>query len=211
VEHAAKRATSAEVFSLTAQSHVVSLLVQACAGCGVLHTQGCKYQLVSCLQCARSAVCLKRWVLVQAKQPNLCHVLRLLVQICIRSGGCSFRRSIPTHAMSWSYRAPSNVPQPFRETLPNPTNSDMSCIVGFTSAPSRAPHPFRDTLLDLSKLIHVEFCWIFHHPGNHERPEHQRFLHCHGQPSFVLGSCEAGLWLLHLTFPSHSVTHSMLH
>ncbi len=40
-------------------------------------------QLVPCLQCARSAVCLKRWVLVQAKQPNLCHVLRLLVQICI--------------------------------------------------------------------------------------------------------------------------------
>ncbi len=32
-------------------------------------TQGCKYQLVPCLQCARSAVCLKRWILVQAKQP----------------------------------------------------------------------------------------------------------------------------------------------
>jgi hypothetical protein len=42
-----------------------------------------KTQLVPCLQCARSAVCSKRWVLVQAKQPNLCHVLRLLVQACI--------------------------------------------------------------------------------------------------------------------------------
>ena len=60
--------------------------------------------------------------------------------------------------------------------------------------------------------VHRNLATYFHHPGNHERPEHQRFLHCcHGHPSFVLGSCEAGLWLLHLTFPSHSVTHSMLH
>ncbi len=59
--------------------------------------------------------------------------------------------------------------------------------------------------------VHRNLAIYFHHPGNRERPEHQRFLHCDGHPSFVLGSCEAGLWLLHLTFPSHSVTHSMLH
>ena len=42
--------------------------------------------------------------------------------------------------------------------------------------------------------VHRSLATYFHHPGNRERPEHQRILHCHGHPSFVLGSCEAGLW-----------------
>ncbi len=44
--------------------------------------------------------------------------------------------------------------------------------------------------------VHRTLATYFHHPGNRERPEHQRFLRCcHGHPSFVLGSCEAGLWV----------------